>query len=123
VFDVRDPSRRIFVAALFFTVFFPLTCSAVGKIPAPNFCNQFTNQEIPYIEEIYWLIVLVASVMAAGLLAFMGIKWLSSDNAQGRADAKKGVIYVLVGLLILLLAGRLVEGIYCAIISEMLSLR
>ena len=57
---------------------------------------------------------LVAAALGTLMLAILGVKWIMSDNPQERDDAKKGIIYVIVGLLLVSIASTLVDEIYCA---------
>jgi len=56
----------------------------------------------------------VGAALGVLMFAVQGLKWLSSDTPEGRADAKKGMIYVIVGLLFLRLAFGLTCGLYGA---------
>ena len=55
----------------------------------------------------------VAAAMAVLLIAIQGLKFVTSETPADREEAKKGLIYVLMGLLVVFLAVRIVCGIYC----------
>ncbi|RLI93245.1 MAG: hypothetical protein DRO89_00495 [Candidatus Altiarchaeales archaeon] len=46
------------------------------------------------------------------MLILHGFKWLVSEDMEGRTDAKRGMIYVMVGLALMVLASALVELIF-----------
>jgi len=43
------------------------------------------------------------------MLILHGFKWLVSEDMEGRKDAKKGMIYVMLGLAFIAIASALVE--------------
>jgi hypothetical protein len=49
--------------------------------------------------------------MAAVMLLLLALKWIISDDPQGRTDARRGIWYVIVGIIIIVSAGALVSGI------------
>jgi hypothetical protein len=55
---------------------------------------------------------LVAYALGWIMMVFMGIKWIVSDSANDRADAKKGMIYIVIGLLVVRSAKALID-LYC----------
>lgn len=56
----------------------------------------------------------VSAAVAVVMLVLHTLKWMTADDEQGRMDAKTGIIYVVVALLILMLAGALVSMLYSA---------
>lgn len=68
----------------------------------------------PELQEIVNELPKVAAALGALMLAILGVKWIMSENPQEREDAKKGIIYVIIGLLLVTMAGTLVTEIYCA---------
>ena len=60
----------------------------------------------------------VAAAMAVLVVAIQGLKFVTSETPADREEAKKGLIYVLMGLLVVFLAVRIVCGIYCYAIEE-----
>ena len=61
-----------------------------------------------------WVNSLRQVVVALGwlMMIIMGIKWIMSDSANERAEAKKGMLYIVIGLLIINLSCNLL-CIYC----------
>ena len=55
----------------------------------------------------------VAGALGALMLGILGVKWVMSENPQEREDAKKGVTYVIIGLLLVSMATVLVDWLYC----------
>ncbi|MBU0762444.1 MAG: pilin [Candidatus Altiarchaeota archaeon] len=45
-------------------------------------------------------LVSVAAALAWLMMVLLGIKWIVADSANERAEAKKGMIYVVLGLLV-----------------------
>lgn len=57
-------------------------------------------------------LVTVAAALGVLMISIQGLKWVTSETPQDRADAKKGIEYVLIGLLVVYLSGILVCGLY-----------
>jgi len=57
--------------------------------------------------------------MGVGIIIFSinGLKWILSDSEGGRGEAKKGVVYTLFGLSVIMAASALVEYFYIGSIS------
>lgn len=53
------------------------------------------------------------------MMVIMGIKWIIADSPNERADSKKGMIYIIIGLLIVRSACNLItlycDNAYCAL--------
>jgi hypothetical protein len=56
----------------------------------------------------------LADALGLLIISLMGARWMVADSAQERAEAKKGIIYVVVGLLVVHSMGRLIDGLYIA---------
>lgn len=57
------------------------------------------------------LIFIVGGMMAAIMLLLLALKWIISDDPQGRTDARRGIWYVIVGIIIIVSASALVGTI------------
>lgn len=57
------------------------------------------------------LIVIAAGIMGAIMLLLLALKWIISDDPQGRTDARRGIWYVIVGIIIIMSATALVGTI------------
>ncbi|MFH1788506.1 MAG: pilin [Candidatus Altiarchaeota archaeon] len=67
-----------------------------------NICNTLQN--------VYDLLIYIASGLAAVMIVVMGIAWITSaDNSKTRTAAKEAVIHVIVGLIVVSLAVVLVN--------------
>ena len=67
-----------------------------------NICNTLQN--------IYDLLIYIASGLGAVMIVVMGIAWVTSaDNSKTRTLAKEAVIHVIVGLIVVSLAVVLVN--------------
>ncbi len=66
-------------------------------------------------------IIIILQSIALGLATLMltvnGFKWMSADNASGRVDARRGLYYVFIGLLIIIISFALVNYLYVGEIS------
>ncbi|MFH0859957.1 MAG: pilin [Candidatus Altiarchaeota archaeon] len=62
-------------------------------------------------------LVTVAAALGVLMISIQGLKWVTSDTPQDRADAKKGLEYILIGLLVVYLAGVIVCGLYGVALS------
>jgi|GEM_PF-6225810 len=51
--------------------------------------------------------------LAFFMLVYMGIKWMISEGPQERENARRGVIYVIIGLLLLVGGVELVYNLLC----------
>jgi hypothetical protein len=47
------------------------------------------------------------------MMVFMGVKWIVADSPNDRAEAKKGILYIVIGLLIIASATDLLNRLYC----------
>ena len=54
----------------------------------------------------------VASALGVLIIVYAGIKWVMADSPQERDDAKKTIIYVIVGLLVVANAKDIVDALY-----------
>ena len=61
-----------------------------------------------------WLASLatLAYALAWIMMVIMGMKWILADSPNERADAKKGMMYILIGLLVVRSANSLLQ-LYC----------
>ncbi|MBD3388237.1 MAG: hypothetical protein GF416_04085 [Candidatus Altiarchaeales archaeon] len=61
-----------------------------------------------------WITSMKSVAYALGwiMLVILGIKWIIADSPNERADAKKGMIYVLIGLILVRAACSLLR-LYC----------
>lgn len=60
---------------------------------------------------------IIAGALAVLMMSIAGLKYVISSSPQEREDAKKGIIYILVGLTVVVIAGTLVATFYCEIIN------
>jgi len=54
----------------------------------------------------------MAAALALLLFTIMGLRWIVADSAQEREESKKGMIYIVTGLLIVVSADLIVERLY-----------
>ena len=65
-------------------------------------------QVIPWVASLR----LVAYSLGWLMMAIMGMKWIVAESANDRADAKKGMIYIVIGLVLVANACQLL-CLYC----------
>jgi hypothetical protein len=58
-------------------------------------------------------IATVAGSLGALMLAYAGLRWLMADGPQERDDARKTIIYIIIGLLVVSATTDLVHALYC----------
>ncbi|MDD5112181.1 MAG: pilin [Candidatus Altiarchaeota archaeon] len=54
----------------------------------------------------------VASALGVLVISYAGIRWIMADSPQERDDAKKTIIYVIIGLLVVAASNDLVAALY-----------
>ena len=59
-----------------------------------------------------------AAALALFMLTILGLKWIMSETPAERAEAKKGIIYIILGLLVVYLAANIVCGIYGSVLRN-----
>ncbi|ODS42050.1 MAG: hypothetical protein MSIBF_01505 [Candidatus Altiarchaeales archaeon IMC4] len=79
--------------------------SCINKCEAE--CNVAST--ISYVIKILYA---VAAGIAALMITFHGFRWLTADSPEARADAKRGIAFVILGLIVIAIAFTLVEVLY-----------
>ena len=78
-------------------------------------CRLSCNSKCKFYSEFCNIITLL-QILSPGigiiLLSINGIRWITSDDEESRDSAKKGVIYVIIGLLIIMISLAVVNMIY-----------
>jgi type IV secretory pathway VirB2 component (pilin) len=59
-----------------------------------------------------------AGALALLMLVIQGLRWVMSDSEGDRAEAKKGMIYIMVGLIVVYLAANIVCGLYGQVLES-----
>ena len=80
--------------------------SASATLPATLFTTIGQVQEI---------LLIVGSAFGALMILFEGIKWVTAQSPVDREDAKKGILYVLIGLFLLKGAENIVRFLIATI--------
>jgi len=57
------------------------------------------------------IIEALAGILAAIVLAYSGLKWISSDDPSVRAEAKKSAIYAITGMIFVLVSMQLINAV------------
>lgn len=77
-----------------------------------------TESGMTELREVSIAALQVVGALAVLMIAVHALRYVTSDNPQDRADIKKGLTYIVIGLLIAYMATILVKGIYCAALGE-----
>ncbi|MFH1835803.1 MAG: hypothetical protein ABH851_06415 [Methanobacteriota archaeon] len=86
-----------------------------GPWPKPSIEVFSLGHSLREVNEAFLQVVAGLAVL---LIAVHALRYVTSDNPQERADIKKGIIYIIIGVFIAYLAAELVEGIYCFALNE-----
>ena len=87
------PLKRVFVALLILSLFSSTVSSANIYTTIGSLCK-------------------LADALGALIISLMGARWIIADSAQERAESKKGIIYVVVGLLVVHSMTLLLTNLY-----------
>jgi hypothetical protein len=61
------------------------------------------------IADVQEILLFVGGALGAAMIAWDGVKWITADSPAEREDAKRGVIYVMIGLVLLKSAERIIN--------------
>jgi undecaprenyl pyrophosphate phosphatase UppP len=86
-------------------LFFVASLSSVAQVTTIKGRQELKDVNTAFLQ--------VVAALAVLLIAVNALRYVTSDNPQERADIKKSLTYVILGLLITYLAGKLVEAVYC----------
>ncbi|MFC2154388.1 pilin [Candidatus Altiarchaeota archaeon] len=56
---------------------------------------------------------IVAGFLASLMFVLQGVRWIMSESPQDRMEAKKAIMYIIIGLLVVYMAAILVSTLYC----------
>ncbi|MBD3388239.1 MAG: hypothetical protein GF416_04095 [Candidatus Altiarchaeales archaeon] len=74
---------------------------------------QSCGANIPTMTSIQSSLKIVGSAAGVFMIVYLGIKWMTANGPQDRESARRGVIYVVIGLIILRTALELIEYLLC----------
>ncbi|MBM3308940.1 MAG: hypothetical protein FJY77_01680 [Candidatus Altiarchaeales archaeon] len=75
-----------------------------GKIPTPPQMQEMTDLNAGLKN--------VASALGVLVITYAGVKWVMSEGPQDRDEAKKTIIYVVVGLVVVSMSQDLTNALY-----------
>lgn len=78
-----------------------------------KFASATTIPQMSPVAELNVGLLNIASALGVLVITYAGIRWVASESPQEREDAKKTILYVIVGLIIVRLAHPLVQALYC----------
>lgn len=73
--------------------------------------------ELSEIDNLKNGIATIASALGALMLAYAGLRWLMSDGPQERDDARKTIIYIIIGLVVVSATADIVQALYCSTLN------
>jgi type IV secretory pathway VirB2 component (pilin) len=59
------------------------------------------------------MLTTIGNACGVVMIIYMGLKWMLADDPQGRENARRGIIYIIIGLIILRVASALVYYLMC----------
>ncbi len=65
------------------------------------------------VKNIIDFLVVIAYPIGFFMIVYMGVKWIISEGPEDRENARRGVIYVIIGLILLRSAFYLVTYLLC----------
>ena len=60
----------------------------------------------------------LAGALGWVMMVIMGLKWIVAESPNERAEAKKGMLYIVIGLLIVASMRNLLQSLYCDTITK-----
>lgn len=66
----------------------------------------------PLNDMMVWL-AQIANPIGLLMMIYMGIKWSMAEGAEDRENARRGIIYVVIGLLLVQVSDDLIIQLYC----------
>jgi len=82
----------------------------VGLITASA---QQTPPELNELWDLHAGIATIASALGALIIAHAGLRWIMAQSPEERDEAKKTIIYVIIGLMFVVMTKDIVDGVYC----------
>lgn len=86
----------------------PLLLIAVQTVTAGG-CD---TSIAPLNDMMIWL-AQIANPLGLFMMIYMGIKWSMAEGAEDRENARRGIIYVVIGLLLVQVSDDLIYQLYC----------
>jgi hypothetical protein len=83
-------------------IFFLISCAQAAPATLPATLFQT-------IQQVQQILLIVGSAFGALMIVFEGVKWVAAQSPVDREDAKKGILYVLIGLFLLKGAENIVK--------------
>ncbi|MFH1788015.1 MAG: pilin [Candidatus Altiarchaeota archaeon] len=95
-----------------------LTAAVLIAIALFPSASATTESGMTELREVSIATLQVVGALAVLMIAVHALRYVTSENPQERADIKKGLTYIVIGLLIAYMATILVRGIYCYALGE-----
>ena len=100
-----DWRKRTPVGILFFAAFIVAEASIALAQPATTLPNAFQST----MTDLEDLLLRIGTVVGTLMIVVEAVGWISAQNPQERENAKRGIIYVLIGLILLKSSENLVN--------------
>lgn len=75
-------------------------------------CAQ-CGENIPAMVEIMQMLQKIGYAIAVFMFAYLGIKWMLAEGPADRENARRGIIYIIIGLMLLRAGVPLVYFLLC----------
>jgi len=60
-----------------------------------------------------YMITTIGNACAIFMMVYLGIKWMVAEDPEGRENARRGIIYIVIGLILLRASAGLVWFLLC----------
>ncbi len=87
--------------------------AALLLLLAQNASAEACMANIPALNELILDIQTIGNPIGFFMLAYMGVKWIVAEGPQDVENARRGVIYVVIGLILLKVSHPLVVYLLC----------
>lgn len=61
----------------------------------------------------------LAAALAVLMIAIQGVRWVIADEPKHRAEAKQGLVWTIIGLIVAYLSVTIVYGLYCSLLPSL----
>ncbi|MBD3262558.1 MAG: hypothetical protein GF334_12970 [Candidatus Altiarchaeales archaeon] len=110
--------------ACLLAAFLAVGFAQAGCDPSPNclnsvkvMCGETTPEQKEYIKcwaEIICGLHQIGTILALLFTVIAGMRWMMAEDPQSKDNAKRSIIYILIGLLLLFVGGNVILYLLCA---------
>jgi len=108
--------KFVFIVLLNVAIVFVFSAASVGDTTTTTVSATSTIPPIntSSLDELETALMTIAAFIALVMIVIHGLKYLMAQSPQTREDAKQGIVYVILGLLLVVMATVLVKNLYTA---------